>query len=182
MLNSGVVFVSRTTHFFLPLFVRHWAKKWGDDGISGSVSVGGVGIEVGEGEKVFKDSKTKSIETTTASPRELTPYIAQIFAERDRLYAELQAMWEGAGPTPGWAHDADHIPLPESWRFDHKHAFRYAFSARDHSRSTAPNSSAGSAARVPGRTSTWQPSSSLSGRGPSSCQDTFSRSRSPSTA
>lgn len=52
-----------------------WMKKWGGE-FSGEVKVGGERTEIGD---------TKTIENTTAIPRDMVPYIAQIFAERDRL-------------------------------------------------------------------------------------------------
>lgn len=67
--------------------VDAWKEKWGGQ-FSGEVSVGGERTEVGA---------TKSIEDTTAIPRDMVPYIGQIFEERDRLYSDLQKMWEGDG-------------------------------------------------------------------------------------
>jgi hypothetical protein len=55
--------------------VDDWAKKYGGQ-FSGSVTVGAKTTEIGE---------TKTIEDVTKIPRELTPYIGEIFAERDRL-------------------------------------------------------------------------------------------------
>lgn len=55
--------------------VDDWKEKWGGQ-FFGDVSVGGERTPVGE---------TKSIENTTAIPRDMVPYIAQIFIERDYL-------------------------------------------------------------------------------------------------
>lgn len=55
--------------------VDGWKEKWGGQ-FSGDVSIGGERTPVGE---------TKSIENTTAIPRDMVPYIAQIFIERDYL-------------------------------------------------------------------------------------------------
>lgn len=55
--------------------VDDWKAKWGG-AFSGEVSVGGNRTEIGA---------TKTIESTTAIPRDMVPYIAQIFEERDRL-------------------------------------------------------------------------------------------------
>lgn len=70
--------------------VADWVKQVASDGISGSVSVGGIGVDVGEGEKVFKNVSAKTIETTTKIPGDMLPHMSEVFAERDRLYAELQ--------------------------------------------------------------------------------------------
>jgi hypothetical protein len=61
--------------------VDDWAQK-NSALFAGEVSVNGQRTEIGA---------TKTIEDTTKIPRELTPYIAQIFEERDRIsgdYAE----------------------------------------------------------------------------------------------
>lgn len=55
--------------------VDDWKAKWDGD-FSGEVSVGGERTEIGA---------TKTVENTTAIPRDMVPYIAQIFKERDRL-------------------------------------------------------------------------------------------------
>ncbi len=66
--------------------VTDWAEKNKD--LFGDVSVNGERTEIGA---------TKTIENISKIPRELTPYIAQIFEERDRLYSDLQKVWEGNG-------------------------------------------------------------------------------------
>lgn len=71
--------------------VDDWKAKWGGQ-FSGDVSVNGERTEIGE---------TKTIENTTAIPKDMVPYIAQIFEERDylgKLYAEDQASNE-----PNWS-------------------------------------------------------------------------------
>jgi hypothetical protein len=74
-----------------------WIRQTGIDGISGSVSVGAIGMEVGKGEKVFKNTSSKSINTTVGVPADMFPYMAEVFAERDRLYADLEAEWRAEG-------------------------------------------------------------------------------------
>lgn len=55
--------------------VSDWAERTGTQ-FSGDVSVGGNRTEIGA---------TKTVEDTTAIPKDMVPYIAQIFAERDYL-------------------------------------------------------------------------------------------------
>lgn len=77
--------------------VTDWAEKAGAE-LSGSVTVGGVKTPVGDQAKatrLFPDSKT--IETTVSMPQDMLPHMAEVFAERDRLYAELQGLWENGG-------------------------------------------------------------------------------------
>lgn len=70
--------------------VTDWAEK--NSGLfSGEVSVNGDRTEIGA---------TKSIEDTTKVPRELTPYIAQIFEERDRLSREQLDAWKNSDLEP----------------------------------------------------------------------------------
>lgn len=63
------------------------AKFFADKGFSGSVTVGTTQTKLGELDTVKTTAigATKTIEDVTKIPRELTPYIAQIFEERDRL-------------------------------------------------------------------------------------------------
>jgi hypothetical protein len=58
---------------------------------TGDVRVGDERTEIGE---------TKTIENTTKIPRELTPYIAQIFEERDRLNDEQLDAWKHSDREP----------------------------------------------------------------------------------
>lgn len=87
--------------------VDDWKEKWGGQ-FSGDVSVGGERTLVGE---------TKSYENTTAIPRDMVPYIAQIFAERDRLAGDYST---GLGEETAWAavpfeaHMAEH-PNSAKW-------------------------------------------------------------------
>lgn len=68
--------------------VHDWRQVTGSM-FSGEVSVGGEKTAIGE---------TKTYENTTAIPRELTPYSAQIFAERDRLgKIATECMYQGLG-------------------------------------------------------------------------------------
>lgn len=55
--------------------VDDWKERWGGQ-FSGETVVSGERTEIGP---------TKTIEDTTKIPRDMVPYIAQIFEERDRL-------------------------------------------------------------------------------------------------
>lgn len=100
--------------------VTDWQDKYGGS-FSGEVSVNGERTEIGDIDTtellrssrqtlsdrmddtrgVYGNPETKTIESVTAIPRELTPYIAQIFEERDYLakgYAD-----ESAGDEPAWS-------------------------------------------------------------------------------
>lgn len=74
-----------------------WIKQAGIDGLSGSVSVGGTGFSVGNGENIFKNIFSKTIETTTKFPNDMLPHAMEVFAERDRLYGELIDCWNDGG-------------------------------------------------------------------------------------
>jgi len=75
-----------------------WMKKWsgelsGESALFGEVKIGETSIKLGDGifdveQAQYIDGKTKTIETTTAIPRDMVPYIDQIFEERDRLSRE----------------------------------------------------------------------------------------------
>jgi hypothetical protein len=71
-----------------------WIRKTGIDGISGSVSVGGVNFDVGDDEKVIKNTTAKTIETMIRVPKDMIPHMMAVFDERDRLYAELEVEWK----------------------------------------------------------------------------------------
>ena len=71
-----------------------WAKQVEKDGLSGSFSIGGTEITVGKPMSA-PDEKTKTINTTVGVPTDMFPHMNEVFAERDRLYAELQAEWGG---------------------------------------------------------------------------------------
>ncbi len=58
--------------------VDDWKDKWGGQ-FSGEVSVSGERTAIGE---------TKTFEDTTAIPRDMIPYIAEIFDERDKISNE----------------------------------------------------------------------------------------------
>ncbi len=78
--------------------VDGWVAKTGALGITGSVRVGTQTVEgkldtlserkIGSGGAVVLEAN-KTIETTVGIPREMTPHIASIFKERDRLEAEV---------------------------------------------------------------------------------------------
>ena len=64
--------------------VTDWVEK--NSGIfTGEVSINGDKVHIGA---------TKTVEDVTKIPRELTPYIGQIFYERDRLAHELHNAWD----------------------------------------------------------------------------------------
>lgn len=76
--------------------VSDWAEKAGAE-LSGSVTVGGVKMLVGDQAQasvLFMDPEAKTIETTVSLPQDMLPHMAEVFAERDRLYAELQEVWD----------------------------------------------------------------------------------------
>ena len=68
--------------------VVDWGARAAGDGISGSVSIGGVGMDVGPAAEQFK-TQGKTIETTVNVPMEMFPYMDEVFAERDRLKDEI---------------------------------------------------------------------------------------------
>jgi hypothetical protein len=69
--------------------VADWVDKTGAE-FSGSVNIGGAEMAVGEQNRdVYATSKTKTLETTVKIPKDMVPYMAQIFAERDRLKGEI---------------------------------------------------------------------------------------------
>jgi hypothetical protein len=84
--------------------VSDWAAQAAKDGISGSVSFGGIGMEVGEGEKVFKNTAAKTIETMIRVPKDIIPHMMAVFEERDRLYAELEKAVSSGFPNQGQIH------------------------------------------------------------------------------
>jgi hypothetical protein len=66
-------------------------KFFADKGFDGHIKVNSDRTEIGA---------TKTIEDTTKIPRELTPYIAQILQERDRIYSDvLNAFGKGSCDT-----------------------------------------------------------------------------------
>jgi hypothetical protein len=71
------------------------AKFFAGKGFSGSVTIG-TQTKLGELDtvKATEIGSTKTIENITKIPRELTPCIAQIFEERDRLAHALQNAWD----------------------------------------------------------------------------------------
>ncbi len=79
--------------------VDDWKAKWGGQ-FAGEVTVGQQ-TELGKLDTVqtTKIGSTKTIEDTTAIPRDMVPYIAQIFEERDLLAKEFTQDSEGAGPS-----------------------------------------------------------------------------------
>jgi len=78
--------------------VADWAKKAAAGGISGSVSFGGVDMDVGDGVLPFTDAKAKTIETTVQFPPDMLRHAAEVFAERDALYTDLINAWNNCLP------------------------------------------------------------------------------------
>lgn len=72
--------------------VDDWGGKWGSQ-FSGETVVSGERTEIGE---------TKTIEDTTKIPRDMVPYIAQIFEERDALYNSLVSRWNAGLALTAW--------------------------------------------------------------------------------
>lgn len=70
-----------------------WAKKVEADGMSGSFRIGGDLVTVGKPMSV-SDKPTMTINTTVGVPRDMLPHMAEVFAERDRLYAAMQEKWD----------------------------------------------------------------------------------------
>lgn len=70
--------------------VDDWKERWGGQ-FSGEAIVGVERTEIGS---------TKTIENTTKIPRDMVPYIALIFEERDRLGAEQVAAWKNSDADP----------------------------------------------------------------------------------
>jgi hypothetical protein len=66
--------------------VTDWVKEQGAAGFSGEFRVGPQFTEVGKVER----HDTKTIETTVQLPPDMLPHMAEVFAERDRLYTDLQ--------------------------------------------------------------------------------------------
>ena len=85
--------------------VADWAEKFGGAGISGGVSIGGVGLEVGSDKRLQDEAfetPAKTIETTVRMPPDMLPHMAEVFAERDRLYAEIQEFSGRDTKRPNW--------------------------------------------------------------------------------
>lgn len=80
--------------------IEKWAKEAAAVGISGSVKVGEANREVGDDPETFK-TRGKTIETTVRIPPDMLPHMDAVFAERDRLYDELQGIWQAGEPVPG---------------------------------------------------------------------------------
>lgn len=67
--------------------VDDWKERWGGQ-FSGETVISGERTEIGE---------TKTIEDTTKIPRDMVPYIAQIFEERDRLAKVSAEVFDNGG-------------------------------------------------------------------------------------
>jgi hypothetical protein len=82
--------------------VTDWQDKWGGE-FAGSVTIC-TQTKLGALDTVqtTQIGGTKSIETTTAIPRDMAPYIAQIFEERDALYEDLVSKWNAGEPLTEW--------------------------------------------------------------------------------
>jgi len=69
--------------------VGDWAEKTGAE-FSGHFNMSGIEVGVGDPkERARLFPETKTIETTVKIPKDMVPYMAQIFAERDRLKEEI---------------------------------------------------------------------------------------------
>lgn len=78
--------------------VSDWVEKTSGQ-FSGHVVAGGVSSDVGDGglgRLLFPETKT--IETTVAIPPDMFPHMSLVFAERDKLYADLMERWNDANP------------------------------------------------------------------------------------
>lgn len=67
--------------------VDDWKERWGGQ-FSGETVISGERTEIGD---------TKTIEDTTKIPRDMVPYIAQIFEERDRLAKVSAEVFDNGG-------------------------------------------------------------------------------------
>jgi hypothetical protein len=88
--------------------VDDWAAKAAAEGITGTVRVA-TQTEPGKldsdemrpiGESIYANPSTRAIETTVGIPRDMTPHIASIFKERDRLEAEVVRKDRTLAPGP----------------------------------------------------------------------------------
>lgn len=71
--------------------VDDWAKRHADL-ISGQVKVGGAVRNIGSDEKfhdTFENASTKTIDTTVGIPSDMVEFLSEVYAERDRLEAEV---------------------------------------------------------------------------------------------
>jgi len=71
--------------------VDDWAKRHADL-ISGQVKVGGVVRNIGTDKSLqdtFENPSTKTIDTTVGIPGDMFEYLSEVYAERDRLEAEV---------------------------------------------------------------------------------------------
>lgn len=69
--------------------IEEWRKKTGAL-FSGDIKVGSEKTFIGEHVATFaRDDGTKTIETTTAIPKDMVPHMSAIFDERDRLRNEI---------------------------------------------------------------------------------------------
>jgi hypothetical protein len=82
--------------------VTDWQERYGGQ-FSGSVVIA-VQTELGKMDtvKTIKIGATKTIENTTAIPKDMVPYISQIFEERDRLYNDLVGKWNSGQKLDSW--------------------------------------------------------------------------------
>jgi len=85
-----------------------WATKAAALGFAGAVRVA-TQTEPGKldsdemrpiGESIYANPSTKALETTVGIPRDMTPHIASIFKERDRLEAEVVRKDRTLAPGP----------------------------------------------------------------------------------
>jgi hypothetical protein len=97
--------------------VYDWREKWGA-AYEGQVTVGTqTELDKLDTVQTTKIGATKTIEDTTKIPRDMVPYIAQIFEERDRLaQAHVDSMkTRGHGYSHEWASWMEDHPDDPQW-------------------------------------------------------------------
>lgn len=79
--------------------ISNWAKEAAADGLSGFIRLGNqtalgkldnlTTLDVGKDDSFVQIGATKTIETTVGIPKDMVPHMAAIFAERDKIEAEV---------------------------------------------------------------------------------------------
>ena len=101
--------------------VTDWQDKYGGE-FSGSVTIAGQTGKL-DSVKTMQVGETKTIENVTAIPRDMAPYIGQIFEERDKLAsAHVDAMKTKTGTNfcQEWADWMENHPGDPQWPTLHK--------------------------------------------------------------
>lgn len=78
--------------------VDDWFSRQFAAGFSGNVTVLSEGSEIGNATDA-REVGDKTLESVTKIPRELQPYVGEIFAERDRLWG-VSTVWWGKDAEP----------------------------------------------------------------------------------